>query len=203
MSTSTTTSPTLIARVHDPQDAAAWATFEGRYGDLIVRYCRRRGLNAFDADDVRQLVLVRLLRVFRTGRYDPVHGRFRAFLGRIVVNEIARFRRRPKGPTIGVYPADADVAGGPAAADADWEQEWVAHHLRLAMRRLRETHDARSLAVFERLLAGGSVEDAASEFGMTPAAVQKVKQRVRDGLSERIAEQIRDEEIPRAGAPGG
>jgi RNA polymerase sigma factor (sigma-70 family) len=184
--------------VRDAADDGAWSEFEARYGELIVRFCRRRGLGCFDADDVRQLVMIRLLRALRTRQYDPAQGRFRAFLGRIVWNEIARYRRRPKGAADGVYTVDAELTADPqpAALDEAWEREWVEHHLRVAMRRLRAGHDARTLEVFDRLLAGGGVDEVAREFAMTPAAVQKVKQRIRERLRERIAEQVRDEEMP-------
>lgn len=193
-----TTSPTLIARVRDPADSAAWAEFEARYGELIVRYCRRRGLAFFDADDVRQVVMMRLVRALRDHQYDATHGRFRGFLGRIVVNEIARFMARPNTSPTGVYLLDdaevVDVRS--TAVDATWEREWIEHHLRLAMRRLREAHDPQSLQVFDRLLAGESVAEVAREFAMTTEAVHKVKQRIRDRLHRLIAQQIRDEDGP-------
>jgi len=199
---STTTSATLLSRVRDPADQAAWREFETRYGDLIVHFCRRRGLQVFDAEDIRQIVLMRLANVLRAFHHDRARGRFRTFLGCIVRNEIARYFQRPIPATNGVdISADGQATAGEAAGDLmndPWEREWACHHLRVALQKLRGTHDARSIAAFDRLLAGESVEAVARDMGLTTDAVHKIKQRVRDRLRELVAEQIQDEELPDA-----
>jgi RNA polymerase sigma-70 factor (ECF subfamily) len=195
--TSDTTSPSLLLRVRDPADRAAWHEFDGRYGELIVRYCRRCGLQHSDAEDIRQLVMIRLSRAMGGFHYDPRRGRFRTFMGCIVRNEIARYLGRPNLAAAGV-----DKDGGPAepaddeAPDDRWESEWMHHHLRLAMGRIRSTFDARSLEVFERLLAGDSVEAVSRAFGLSTDAVHKVKQRVRDRLQAFVAAQVLEEDQP-------
>src|SRR5688572_18449843 len=55
------TRPSLLKRVRDPRDAEAWRQFEGRYGELVLAYCRARGLQPCDAEDVRQLVMAKLV----------------------------------------------------------------------------------------------------------------------------------------------
>ena len=90
-----TTRPSLLAHLHDPQDEAAWRAFEGRYRDLIRRYCRRRGLQTADAEDVSQLVLIALSRTLPGFRYLPERGRFRDYLGRVTENAVWRHLRSP------------------------------------------------------------------------------------------------------------
>jgi RNA polymerase sigma-70 factor (ECF subfamily) len=191
-----TTSASLVARVANPADQVAWRRFDSRYGELVVRYGRRLGLQHTDAEDIRQIVMARLARVLRQFHYSPRRGRFRGFLGRVVRNEIARHFRRPQTTLSGVLRADrvADVSDGPAPPDDSWEREWTHHHLRLAMQHIRSTTSPLSLEVFERLLAGESVESVAEAFAMTVEGVHKIKQRVRDRLKERVAAQIRAED---------
>jgi RNA polymerase sigma-70 factor (ECF subfamily) len=76
------TRPSLLSRVRDTADQAAWSEFDGRYRDLILRYACRQGLSAADAEDVRQLVMLRLVRVLPDFRYDAAHGRFQRFAKR-------------------------------------------------------------------------------------------------------------------------
>ncbi len=191
-----TTSPTLLSRVRDPADTAAWREFDSRYGELVLRYCRRRGLQHSDAEDVRQMVMLKVSKALRDFKYDPRRGRFRGFLWRIVRNENLRYVTRPN-----TAPNRVDTHGVPSAEpvapqdrDDVWEEEWTHHHLRLAMRRIRETFDPRSVSVFESLLSGEAVDAVARETGMTKDAVHKVKQRVRNRLKDLIAEQITEEE---------
>lgn len=191
-----TTRPSLLSRVRDPTDHAAWAEFEARYRDLIFRYCRRCELTATDAEDVRQMVMIRLLRVLPKFRYDPAHGRFHDYLYRVARSAIADFRNCPDDRARAVSNGDCDeslVAVGDVPADPTWEQEWLDHHLRRALAIVRQSSDARSIAVFERLLAGASVVQAAAEFALSSDAVHKIKQRIRDRVQKRIAEQIREE----------
>ncbi len=46
-----TTRPSLLERVRDPANDAAWAEFDRSYGELILRYCHRCGLQHSDAED--------------------------------------------------------------------------------------------------------------------------------------------------------
>lgn len=193
------THPSLLARVADLEDQAAWREFDARYRDLILRYCRRKGLQASDAEDVRQMVLLNLARQLRTFEYEPGKGRFRDYLGRTVANAVHRHFRRPGPERRGLdtdVVADLEAPQGPAEAALDraWEIEWMHHHYRLAMESVRETSDPKSIEVFERLLAGRTTDDVAADFGMSRDAVHKVKQRVRDRLKRRVAEQIRADE---------
>ena len=62
----------LLARLRlDPRDQAAWDAFVERYGPRIFRWCRGRGLQESDAEDVTQNVLLDLGRQMRTFEYRP------------------------------------------------------------------------------------------------------------------------------------
>jgi RNA polymerase sigma-70 factor (ECF subfamily) len=74
------TSPTLLARLRgNPADPEAWGAFVVRYGPLIHRWCRHCGLQDADAEDVTQVVLLKLAEKMRDFRYDPARS-FRAWL---------------------------------------------------------------------------------------------------------------------------
>jgi hypothetical protein len=47
----TPTPASLLSRVRDHEDTAAWSEFDVRYRDRIIRYALRRGLQAHDAED--------------------------------------------------------------------------------------------------------------------------------------------------------
>ncbi len=74
------TSPTLLGRLRqEPIDQAAWSELVERYGRRIFSWCRQGGLQEADAEDVTQMVLVRLAERMRTFSYDPAKS-FRGWL---------------------------------------------------------------------------------------------------------------------------
>lgn len=190
------THPSLLSRVRDPADSGAWREFESQYGPLMLGYCRRLGLQLTDAEDVRQVVLSDLSKTLPRFQFQPQRGKFRTYLGRVVKNAISRHLHRHDRSD---RTLDSTVlASTPGKDDADfdekWEQEWVLHHYRLAMQVMRSTYDARSLCVFDELVAGKSIGDVATEFDVTPEAVRKIKQRVKERLREIVATQIHEED---------
>lgn len=191
-----TTHPSLLRRVRDPADESAWSEFDQRYGELILRYCHRFGLQHSDAEDVRQIVLMNLVSAMRRFEYQPQRGRFRSYLGRVVRNAVIRFAACPDGRMAALSSDGTTWGAADDQPDEHWEQEWVAHHLRRAMQTIRRTGEPSRAQIFDRLLAGASVAQVAREREMTTDAVHKVKQRVRVQLSTLIAAQIDDEEDP-------
>ncbi len=76
------TRATLIARLHDANDATAWVEFCAIYEPTTYRIARQFGLQDADAREVTQNVLVtvsRKIHLFDTGQ----KGRFRAWLATI------------------------------------------------------------------------------------------------------------------------
>jgi RNA polymerase sigma-70 factor (ECF subfamily) len=78
--TRTATSVTLLGRLsEDPEDQAAWGRFVDHYAPKIYGWCRKRGLQDADAEDVTQNVLLKLADKMRSFVYDA-QGSFRAWL---------------------------------------------------------------------------------------------------------------------------
>lgn len=184
------TQPTLIERLRDPADQEAWQRFESGYRELLVRFAMRRGLQRPDAEDVAQAVFVAMVTAMQGFTLDASRGRFRDYLFRAVRNEIARSRARAASA-----PASLEADPG-TAEERDFEDEWMAHHLRAALDHLRRTQPPNSVAVFERLLAGDAVAAVAAAFDMSAEAIHKVKQRMRDRMRERVREQVEQERAP-------
>ena len=186
------THPSLFQRLREGENDASWREFDERYRDLILRYCRTRGVQPDDAEDVRQMVMIGFAHALKNFQYDPARGRFRNYLGRCVAHAI---RRRAQARHVGTEKLVGEFAAAIEATannelDAEWEREWMDHHYRLAMRTVRETFEPLSLEVFESLLAGSTVEEASAKFSLSTQAVHKIKQRVRNRLRELIEVQV-------------
>ena len=193
---SDSTRPSLLARVQDAQDHDAWREFDATYRDLVLGYCRSRGLQPADAEDVRQLVMMSLSRVLKDWQYRRDRGRFRAYLGCVVRNAVARHLGHTSKGDVRLETEIRAVLAAPDAPPLDerWEREWVKHHYRRAMATVRETFSERSVRIFERLLEGAPAPRVAAEFETTDQAVHQIKQRIKTRMSALIAEQVAEEE---------
>src|SRR3954452_19488825 len=86
------TRASLLVRLRDPRDEAAWTEFIDLYGALIYNYARKQGLQDADAADLGQ-------EVFRAvagsgGRLgdDPRRGLFRNWLFTLVRRKLSDWR---------------------------------------------------------------------------------------------------------------
>lgn len=191
-----TTRASLLLRMRDPDDPRAWHDFDAAYGEMIVRYCRARGLQLMDAEDVRQLVMLNLSRSMPRFEYRPELGRFRDYLRTTVRNAISRYIRRHNTDEIGLdtLALESMATDDAQAMDAEWERQWTRLHCRTALRTLRSESDPRHADVFEKLLSGASIQDVAESFDISPESVRKIKQRTKERLQALIARQLRQED---------
>lgn len=185
-------------RVRDPADQAAWAEFDARYREWLIRYFRRRGVQLVDAEDLAQSVLSALVRSLPNFAYDPERGRFRGYLFRCAQNALRAWSACPHRAArpldfSGVRTLATNGEDDPAAAQI-WEEEWIAHHYRLALETLRQSASERDLAILDRSLGGADVAALALELQMDEQAVYKARQRIRDRMEVLIAQQVADED---------
>src|SRR5579862_8833059 len=85
---SETTRVSLIRRVQNPDDRAAWSDFWGRYEPLLRRYVKRLGVKGQDADDIVQDLFPKLQRLLPDFRLDHDRGQFRGWLRRVTDNSV-------------------------------------------------------------------------------------------------------------------
>lgn len=95
------TRASLILRLPDAADVAAWDEFVSIYGPLVYRMAQRKGLQPADADDLVQEVFAAVARSVSPWLERSDRGTFRAWLMRIArniaVNFLTRRRHRPIG----------------------------------------------------------------------------------------------------------
>jgi len=193
-----TTRRSLVLRLRNLDDEAAWAEFVDVYEPLIVRLARRKGLQEADARDLCQDVFRAVAAAIDRWDPDPAKGRFRAWLFRIarnlLVNFLARERRQARGSG---RTSVQDLLAAQPAADAGAEAEFVAEFRRRAFRWAaqkvkNEFTESTWHAFWKTGVDNRPVSEVAAELGLSAGAVYIARSRVLARLRERV-EQLTEE----------
>jgi RNA polymerase sigma-70 factor (ECF subfamily) len=190
------TRPSLLLRIRDPGDTAAWQAFVDTYGPLIYRHTRGRGLQDADAADLTQEVLFQVSRSIQAFEYRPEQGRFRDWLGIVTENKIRTFLTRqagavqPRGETGQLDPL-AHVAAG--EQDTQWAEEFNRHILHLALTRIQPHFEEHVWRAFEGVWRDDQPPgQVAGALGQSIDWVYMVKARVLKRLQDEVQELAED-----------
>ena len=185
------TRASLLLRLRDPQDEAAWRDFVQLYAPLVYGYARRQGLQDADAADLSQQVLGAVAGAVGRLDYDPAKGAFRNWLFTIVRRRLADWRAaqanrlRGSGDTatqqlLEECPAREDGA-------AEWQAEWEQQVFTWACAQVRGDVSAATWEAFWRTAVDGQPgKRVAADLGLSVAAVYHARSRVLARLKELV-----------------
>ena len=177
------TGSTLFVLLDKPDDPLAWATFYARYRPKIMEWCRCRGLQEADADDVAQEVMRKLSDDIRGFVYDPGKGRFRSWLKTVVMHALsdAMERRRRLGAGVGGDTALEQLQAVAAPDDLAERllQEYRRELVAVAAERVRAEVSSRDWKIFVALaIEGRPGKEVATELGIKVATAHVARNRV-------------------------
>jgi RNA polymerase sigma-70 factor (ECF subfamily) len=179
------TRPSLLVRLRDAQDQAAWRDFADLYGPLVYRFGRKNGLQDADAADLTQAVLEAVSSSIGKLDYDSARGTFRGWLFGVVRRQLGKWHERDKRQAHGSGDtADlGQLAQQPAPADDDsaelWEREYKRQRFLWAANRVRDRIQESSWRAFwQTAVEGRDSADVARELGLTVGALYTAKSRV-------------------------
>ncbi|MEM9646091.1 MAG: sigma-70 family RNA polymerase sigma factor [Planctomycetota bacterium] len=185
------TDPSLIAKIGNHPDHAAWEEFEQLYRPIIFRIARAKGLQHADALDLVQQVLLSVSMAI--DRFDPhqPESRFRHWLSRVTRNAILKaLSRGPRDRAAGgsaVIDVLSEVPSPDAATDAlihlEQRREIFA---RAAVQVRREVKESTWLAFEWTVLQQVPIRRAAEILGLSVgnvyAARSRLIRRLRDAI---------------------
>jgi RNA polymerase sigma-70 factor (ECF subfamily) len=181
----------LIALRNDPCDQAAWSAFVDRYGPQIQAWCLRRKLQEADAQDVTQMVLVKLVRQLPNFAYDPSRS-FRGWLRTLTAHSWSDFigdqARGVRGSADAVVAEMLNTVEARVDLVRHLEETYDQELLELAMAEVRERVEPHTWEAF-RLTAieGVAAEEVAARLGIRVAAVYGARHVVQSKLRETLA----------------
>jgi RNA polymerase sigma-70 factor (ECF subfamily) len=181
-----TTSASLLARLRQPADPAAWERFVHLYTPLLCHWARRVGLPSQDVEDFVQDVFTVLVRKLPEFHYQPGQH-FRGWLWTVTVN---KWRERRRRRTVAVHQAgDGELS---ALAEADPADEFdEAEYRQYLARQVTQLIQAEFQpntwkAFWECVVADRPAAEVARELGTTENAVYIAKGRVLRRLRQEL-----------------
>ncbi len=182
MSDSPSTRPSLLLRIRDASDAAAWQQFVEIYAPLIYDYGRARGLQDADAADLAQDVLRKFAGKANEFDYNPERGSFRGWLFTVTRNQIYdQATRRRAGQGTGETVVHQRLAQQPDEQSDEklFEQHhqwrlfnWAAEKVRVDFR------EATFSAFWQTAVDNMPPREVAQALGISVGAVHIAKSRV-------------------------
>jgi RNA polymerase sigma-70 factor (ECF subfamily) len=172
------TSTSLLQRLRKPEETEAWDRFARLYTPILLRWARRPqfGLQAADAEDLVQEVVIDLVRKLREWSYDP-NRKFRTWLYGILYHKwVDLCRRKGRSPPAGADGlSSVECTPDTDPGDAEEQQFLLCRALELMQTEFAATTwKACWLAVAEERPAA----EVAAELGITENAVYLAKSRV-------------------------
>jgi RNA polymerase sigma factor (sigma-70 family) len=185
------TRPSLLLRLRDPRDGAAWGEFVRLYAPLVYGYARKQGLQDADAADLCQQVLGAVAGAVGRLDYDPGRGAFRNWLFTVVRRKLAdwraaeRNRVRGSGDTTTCQVLERCLA--PPRLEADWEAEWKRQVFIQACEQVRrDVTDSTWQAFWRTAVDGQPGKRVAADLGLSVAAVYHARSRVLARIKELV-----------------
>lgn len=166
------------------EDEQNWERFAELYVPAIHEFVRNR-CDGRDVDDIVQEVLVNLVSVLRSNRFQPRPGagHFRAYLARMIRNQLYMLYRKEKARGMGRFCSldEVNLVIPEESVIAQLDIEW-----KVACRRAAVEHVLTKTMVSDLnknlyrafVLEGRTIDDVVKAFGVTKNQVSQAKVRI-------------------------
>jgi RNA polymerase sigma factor (sigma-70 family) len=184
MQESPATRASLLVRLRDGGDAAAWQEFVRLYAPIIYGFARKRGLQDADAADLMQEVLRSLSSAARRLEYDPARGTFRGWLFTVTRNKVFNFLESRSKRVLGTGDSSMQRrleqhAGSDGDLSADWEADYQRTLAAQAMERVKGEFQAATWDAFILTAVDGRTPaQVSARVGLSVGAIYVAKSRV-------------------------
>ncbi|HXG48690.1 MAG TPA: sigma-70 family RNA polymerase sigma factor [Methylomirabilota bacterium] len=196
------TRPSLLMRLRDAHDEAAWRQFVEIYTPLVYGFCRRRDLQEADAADVAQEVMRAVARSMERFEYDPGRGRFRNWLLTVVRSKLNNFlaarQRQPDPASATRLQSLVEETQRGGSEQSEWDTEYHRQVFHWAAGRIRaEFQDSSWQAFWQTAVEQRDGREVATNLGLSLGAVYVAKSRVLARLRQEV-HLVDPEELPGA-----
>jgi RNA polymerase sigma-70 factor (ECF subfamily) len=183
-----TTRPSLLIRIKEPRNLAAWEEFDALYRPLLYRFAQLRGLGHADAEDIVQHCMGRVHEHIRTFEYDARKGRFKSWL-RTMVNNRWRNMIRDRHEQLAQSQDFRQAQQREETPEETFDRVWAQEHLKAAMRWLRHEVDGKTFQAFQRyVIEDQPVKEVCDTLDLSANQLYKIKWRLTQQLRDKMAD---------------
>lgn len=185
------TRASLILRLQDAEDMAAWDEFAAIYAPVVFNVAASRGFQAADADNLVQEVLMAVAASVSNWLQRDDRGSFRAWLLRIARNAAVDMITQKTTRSFGCDGSEAQVhlASVPAPSDLSsvLDMEYERTVFRWATQRVQESVAENTWQAFWlTTIEGLSIETAAKQLNTRPGNIYFARSRVMARIKELV-----------------
>ncbi len=178
------TSPSLLLRIRNADDSESWREFDSVYAPVVRAYCRRRGFQATDIDDIAQEVMAAVANAIRKFEYEPDKGRFRSWLATITANKLRNFVLKNNSGHAQLSEIVDQLAQAPDS-DSEWSTIFLQQVFQSACERIQATCEPQTWQCFEATWIDDlPANEVAEQFKMPIHSVYVNKSRVLKRLEQ-------------------
>jgi RNA polymerase sigma-70 factor (ECF subfamily) len=185
------TRASLLLRLRDARNEAAWREFVDLYGPLVYNYARKQGLQDADAADLSQDVLLTVATAVGRLEYDPRRGAFRNWLFTVIRHKLTNRRlaasNRTRGSGDPATQALLEKCLAPATEESQWQAEWQNRLFVWACEQVRPEVSATTWQAFwKTAIEGQPSKQVAEQLGLSLASIYGSRSRILARLRELV-----------------
>ena len=184
------TRQTLLIKIRDQYDEAAWEEFIAFYRPYVYRIIQNlRQIQVVEREDIVQEVMLIAWKKLPGFDYSPQKGRFRSWLSTVTQRTAyAHWNKRHKGESFeSPLKVEELQKGIQSEIEKICQEEWEQHVADTAWSNISGKFEDKVLRAFQKLASGEKGEDVAAELGLSQNSVYVYKKRVMSALQKEIA----------------
>lgn len=187
------TNATLLQRVKNTYDESSWEEFNEYYRPYIYMIAKGLNIRHHDAQEITQMIMVKIWEKIPEFNYDPDKGYFRGWLRTVTVNKVRNYiaKKAYNHESIDALEESDDgesfnkkysVSELEAVADREWEN----YICDLAWERVKDSFNDKVQSVYIELTKGTECETIAEIIGIKVNTVYVYRKRIQEKLYKEI-----------------
>ena len=182
---------TLLEKIRDQHDDAAWEDFVYYYKAYIFKILLSMNLKVTEAEDLSQKILLKLWQKLPEFNYETQKGSFRSWLCTVIKNHARNFIRDIQNRRKRLQGEDEEAKPFEPSSDADIEiiaeREWKVHVARLAWENVLQVLPETHVEIFTMHANGHSIGEIEEKTGIKTATAYVYLKRSRDKLKAEVS----------------